>query len=187
DRDERYDDQSRQAVEDSGVQQLAASLSKLGCALVPASLRFEAHEPTRIQKLVLPLLIDQPERTEEQCLDLLKNQGISAADLKLHSEDSFFELRDRAFFERIWKEVLASPGDNPDREKIRQTMLPHEIRMNTLLGKIFDEQYLRVLREKEMLRFSLPLHEGEESPLVASDAYPPLLPIEKASALGGFC
>jgi len=157
--------------------------------MVPVSLKFEnTGPPSKVRRLLLPLLIEDPQRTEAQCMELLQPQGITEADLLANTTDTFLQIREQAFYERIWREITALKDASPDTQKIKSRMLPHAdpLLTKTVLGDLFDEQYDVVMREKAMLRFTLPLRWGDFPLLNASDEKAPILPIGQAAAYSGF-
>lgn len=171
-----------------GDKLLAASIAKLGCALMPVSISFGAETQTRAHRLLLDLLVQDPERTEAECLDLLRPQGITEADLRAHSDDSFPRVREQAVYERIWQEVLYCKDAIPDAAKIEHAMLPHSVSQltKTLLGHVFDKQFDVVMRERAMQRFTVPLRSGSLSPVNAGDQVTPIVSIGRAAKYSGF-
>ena len=169
---------------------LAGAVRRLGCALVPASLHFEADRPpSRVRRALLPLLEGDPDRTPTQCLDLLRPTGLTAADLDAADPgDSFAAVREAAVADRI-RRALAAPGPPPAREAVRAGVLPHvdPVLTGTVLGRVFDQQWDRVVRERAAGRFTLGLSTVGTTPLVTAAAETtPILPLGRAAAAGGF-
>ncbi len=171
---------------------LAGAVRRLGCAVVPVSLRFAAGgPPSAVRRAVLPALIADPERTPEQCRAVLRAAGLAEADLDRDPADSFLTLREAAFHERIWRELDGAGGDGDPgavREAVRRAMLPHAdpLLTGTPLGRLFDEEYARVARERAVVRFGVPPPAGG-IPVVGADAeQTPILPLAEAAAYGGF-
>jgi class 3 adenylate cyclase/CHASE2 domain-containing sensor protein len=176
------------AVGVDGDQLLADAISKLKCGVVPVSATFEAAgKVSDIRRIVLPLLVENPERTEASCLQALRERGITD-NFQTHSDDSFYEIRDEAFYERIMREANTH-GDTPaGRAAIRRIMLPNEdpLLTTTVLGNVFDKQYNRAMAERAMLRFTLPVPKNGPPLLHPSAEIAPILPIGKAAGASGF-
>jgi hypothetical protein len=171
-----------------GDQRLADAISKLKCGVVPVSMSFDTiGEDSKVRKLVLPLLVEDPERTQSSCAEALRKKGLADA-FQTNSEDSFYEIRDEAFYERILRELQHNGREPPGRETIRHRMLPHAdpLITNSVLGNVFNKQYDRVMCEQAMLRFTRPIPENVPSLLHPKQELAPILPIGLAAGGSGF-
>jgi class 3 adenylate cyclase/CHASE2 domain-containing sensor protein len=172
---------------------LAASFKRLGSALIPVSLNFIDPPPdSRVRRSLLPLLVEDPERTEEECLKLLRPKGITAADLARTPTDSFSEVRQAAFRERIWRELTSAGSSASDgralRREVRQRMLPRENPlMTTVLDRLFDEEFERQLRLWSVERFTLPPDTAGPTPVIVGSAeIAPVRELAGAAAFSGY-
>ncbi len=170
--------------------ELAAAFARLGCAVLPASLTFDADRPpSKLRRLLLPLLVEDPERTREQCAELLRPAGLTDADVDAEPTDSFIRIRESAFFERIWRELDQAQAKPPDAVALRRRLLPHDdpLLTGSPAGRLFDAAYDRVSRERALQRFSLPMAAAGNTPVaLATSEVPPLLPLCEAAANSGF-
>ena len=168
---------------------LAASLRQLGCADVPVLLDFVAEAtPSPFRQRLTSLLVADLERTEAQCMDLLRANRVDVSYLDRDTNDSFLQIREAAFHERIGRELATAPaGSAPDPAAIRRALLPHADPRFTgsVLGRLFDEQYDLVMRERAIRRFTFPIPPAAPPLLHATGAITPLLPIARAAAYCG--
>ncbi len=167
---------------------LANAFQRLGCAVIPVSLTFDADRPpTRLRKLLLPLLIEDPERTRPQCATLLSPTGLTDADFDADPTDSFVRIREAAFFERIWRELDQVP--TPDVATIRHRLLPHDnpLLTDSLLRHLFDTAYDLATRERVLRRFTLAPQVSGITPVVtAVSEVSPLPVLGRVAANSGF-
>lgn len=178
------DDGSGATVDQDQV--LAGAFRRFGPCLVPVSLSFEDVGPKgELQRHLLGLLVDNPERSPVECQKLLEAQGFRIATLATQVNQAFLSLRPQALYERIWRELSADGA--LDEPELRKRLLPHvNSETRSVLEKLLDEQYERVLRERQLLRFTLPMQPGLPPILRASDQVTPVVPLGQAAGFSGF-
>jgi class 3 adenylate cyclase/CHASE2 domain-containing sensor protein len=165
---------------------MSEEIKKFGRVLIPCSLTFQpAADVGAMEDQTVRLLFRDPELTADEVIAGVSATGISPPPSSDDVRHAFLALRPRAMFERIHSELAAGLQD---RAALRQKMLPHTdpLLTGTVLGRLFDEQYERVLRERALVRFTMPIPKGIPPVLRATDEITPILPISRAAAYSGF-
>jgi class 3 adenylate cyclase/CHASE2 domain-containing sensor protein len=170
---------------------LAAAIRRLGCAVVPMSARFvESGAPSPYRRRMIPLLVANPELTEDDCLKAMRATKLDVSYLDRDPKtDTFLQIREAAFHDRIDRDVAAASvgGGRPDQAAIHRAVLPHSQERNTSsLDRLFDQQYDLVLRERALRRFTLPIPPNCPELARVPSAIVPSLPMAEAAAYSGF-
>jgi class 3 adenylate cyclase/CHASE2 domain-containing sensor protein len=170
---------------------LGDSIARFGRALVPVSVSFDPVAANGIVATRLrQLLIENPELTSEQCVALLRAEGL---DLSSIDEQIFLSVWPAAIYERIRREVSMLPNSsNIDADmaaapQIKLKMIPHlDPLSRSSLERLFDEEFAVVIRERVLQRFTLPMQPGLPPILAATRQITPILPLAQAAAFSGF-
>jgi len=170
----------------SPADQLAASVKRLGCVLLPISVSFDAGRSTGpLDAPLTELLTVNPELTEAECVQRL-GAGATARLSPVDLENSYLAVRPLAIFQRIQQEL--EKDSTLDLQKMNRRLLPHDdpLIAGSVLRRLVQEQYDLAMRVRELKRFSLPPADPPLPVVRAVDEIMPLLVLCRATDHSGF-
>jgi class 3 adenylate cyclase len=165
---------------------LAASLGRLGNAVVPASFSFPAATASGVFGALRDALADKPELTESQLVSLLRTRGFGD-DPRLHSKvaDAYLTARRVAMGNRLRRELGKDPSVGDD--VVRGRVLPaHDPALKSPLARLFDVQLTRARAALELRRFARKPMPGEPQAFAGRLNLVPIYPLVRAAAASGF-
>ena len=165
-------------------QRFADSIRQFGKVLIPCSLSFEPSSvSSRLESAISGLLDSDLEMSSERCIQQLRAQGFTGA-VADDAGQIFLAVRPEVMYERIHRELARHAYDSAS---LKRLLLSHsDSDATSVLDRLFEEEYARVCREREIERFTIAPIPGVANVVRGSRATPPILPISRASAYSAF-
>jgi serine phosphatase RsbU (regulator of sigma subunit)/CHASE2 domain-containing sensor protein len=154
----------------------AASIQRLGCVLVPLSVKLAPpRSVTALHDALVAELTANLELSDEQATLRLRTRGFEAQDVEREIGSSLLRARHEAMAQRlVWE--LDEPHGPTDFDSISRRLLPHTDIMigTTPLLHLLEDEYKHALAEREARRLAIVPPKGFPSPVHTT---PNLLPV----------
>lgn len=171
-------------VEINDDEAFAASLKRLGCALMPVSMPPAAPKTfTPLQLALHQALRENLELNETDAAAVPKRSGIAHVKSR-DVVEAFLEARRDVMYERVAAALRKQPLT---REQLRALLLPGTDRNLQSPGvRLLDDQYAQVTSQLDLLRFARPVPPEVPNMLHAETITVPVLSLSQAARQTGF-
>ncbi|HET6247674.1 MAG TPA: adenylate/guanylate cyclase domain-containing protein [Tepidisphaeraceae bacterium] len=179
---------------------LTKSVRRFDRVLTPVSFTFETPVPRDIiYRRITQFLTHDMELSSDECIDRLRAKGINPPDLPDHAKQAFLIARAEVIYDRICQELCQGLSakaiesgstvniDNA-RQALKKKLFPHGGAQFTgsVLDRLFDEEYERVVRERALERFSIEMPPRVNNVLPVESEITPILSISNAAKYSAF-
>jgi class 3 adenylate cyclase/CHASE2 domain-containing sensor protein len=176
-------EKSGKAIDPDAV--MTRSVRQFARVLLPVSLTFADRSAVpALNRFLTGMLVEHPGLTLEECAERVRREGLAQPGSDESFTRTFLSLRPQAIFERIHREL--SRGEVGAAELKKRILPGNDPDSYSVLDRLFDEQFDRVLRERALARFSLTEPSGLPPVVRAADETTPILPLANAAAFSAF-